>query len=485
MRGPLATRALVVPLALLTVPALIAGGASTPPRPRSVGLARSTCRGVSVYPSQGTPTASPTTQLSFRGIAFRRLAGSRISVVGSSTGPHAGRLVADSDGQGGSYYPSRPFSAGETVTVTAPFRLCDGQGDTIRFGIAQPPPRLNQSGFPTLKPAPTSDFRHYVSRPDLVPPSLVIARAAGTLPGDILLTPSNLPGQGGPMILSGTGSLVWFHPLPRGTSSTDLRVQRYHGQPVITWWQGTITSAGHGLGVDKILNDRYQTLATVHAGNGYHADLHEFLLSHDTAWLTAYNAVGWNMTSVGGPTHGLVWDCIVQQIDIPTGNVLFEWHSLGHVALNRTYQSYIGSTPFNSAADYFHVNAISPQPGGNVLISSRNTDAAYEVRQASGDVLWTLGGKASSFKMSPLTFFRLQHDVKYRSGGLVTVFDDEDQPPGRLVARGLQLKLNTKTMMATLVHQWLRRPGLIVPSQGDTQLLANGDVFVGWGPSPL
>ncbi|HVA22033.1 MAG TPA: arylsulfotransferase family protein [Candidatus Micrarchaeia archaeon] len=486
-RTPL-LRILVAPLALLGLTlsggaaAVRAGAATT--HPAAARLAAGHCPGVSVYPSQGTPTASPTTQVSFRGLPFRRLASAPIQVTGSVSGVHTGRLVADSDGEGGSFFPSRAFAAGETVTVRTDFRLCGGRGDTVRFGIAEPAPALTLPSFPAPKPAPASDFRHYRSRPDLVPPTMVVTRDAAPSAGDILLTPSSLPGEAGPMIVDGHNDLVWFHPLARGTAATDLRVQRYRGQPVLTWWQGSINAAGHGAGVDEILNDHYQKVTTVRAGNGYHADLHEFLLDHGTAWLTAYNAVSWDMTTVGGPAHGLVWDAIVQAIDVATGNVLFEWHSLGHVAIDRTYQSYVGTSPFNSAADYFHVNTISPQPGGNVLISSRNTDAAYEVREASGNVLWVLGGKHSSFKMGPLTFFRLQHDVKYHPGGLVTIFDDEDQPPGRLHARGLELRLDTRTMTATLIHQWIRRPALTVPSQGNTELLPDGNVFVGWGAQP-
>jgi len=43
--------------------------------------------------------------------------------------------------------------------------------------------------------------------------------------------------------------------------------------------------------------------------------------------------VPWDLSYIGGPTNSAVLDGIVQEIDIETGEVLFEWHSLEHVAL--------------------------------------------------------------------------------------------------------------------------------------------------------
>src|SRR5204862_483340 len=75
------------------------------------------------------------------------------------------------------------------------------------------------------------------------------------------------------------------------------------------------------------------------AGNGYAQDLHDFrLTSHGTALIDAYNLVRADLTAVGGPADGLVWDCVVQEIDIRTGLVLYEWHSLDHVPITDSYR---------------------------------------------------------------------------------------------------------------------------------------------------
>src|SRR5665213_389382 len=55
--------------------------------------------GVTISPLAGTPDASPTTQISFLGVSAAQL--SHISVHGSRSGGHGGRLEAYTAGAGG------------------------------------------------------------------------------------------------------------------------------------------------------------------------------------------------------------------------------------------------------------------------------------------------------------------------------------------------------------------------------------------------
>ena len=80
--------------------------------------------------------------------------------------------------------------------------------------------------------------------------------------------------------------------------------------------------AGHGVGEYVIFEDSYREIARVRAGNGYRGDLHEFLITpQDTALLTAYNPVPADLSAVGSPKYGAVWDGIAQELDIETGRV--------------------------------------------------------------------------------------------------------------------------------------------------------------------
>ncbi len=148
------------------------------------------------------------------------------------------------------------------------------------------------------------------------------------------------------MIVDQSGSLVWFHPLPAGDSATNFQVQSYEGKPVLTWWQGRIIGVGFGQGEDVIYNDSYQTGRRVRAGNGYSADLHEIRLTpQGTAWIDIFDPIHMNLTSVQGSANGILTDSVIQEIDIKTGLVMWEWHALGHIAIGDSFNPFPGNAP--------------------------------------------------------------------------------------------------------------------------------------------
>src|SRR6201994_4221221 len=156
------------------------------------------------------------------------------------------------------------------------------------------------------------------------PPPVTILTAPSHPSGDdIFVTPTGATSRyaNGPEILDQKGNTVWFHAIPQGQTAADFRVQRYHGQPVLTWWQGT-GLGGLATGTDYIYNDHYQQIATVNAGNGLSADGHEFLITpQNTALILSYTSATADLTSIGGPSNQTVIDGIVQEIDISTGKV--------------------------------------------------------------------------------------------------------------------------------------------------------------------
>ena len=204
-----------------------------------------------------------------------------------------------------------------------------GVGDgKFHFRIEHPAKQIGPGKLSLAKDVPggTQQFR---SRPDLTPTAVAVATdSAPQADGDIFVAPQNGPTQDGPMILDPKGRLVWFHatPVDQQLLTTDFRVSKLHGRKVLTWWQGD-TNRGSGRGVGVIYNRRYRRVATVHAGNGLEADLHEFMVTNKgDAWMIAASPV--SLPGLGRP----VIDSVVQEIDIKTGLVLFEWHALDHVA---------------------------------------------------------------------------------------------------------------------------------------------------------
>jgi Arylsulfotransferase (ASST) len=326
-------------------------------------------------------------------------------------------------------------------------------------------------------------FAEFQSRPDLQPPTVVVEkRTRNVSPGYVFFAPKKDVRQRGPLIVDNAGRVVWFHPLHLG--ATDFRVQRYRGRPVLTWWQGR-SNFGIGRGAYVIMNSSYRRIATVRAGNGLAGDEHEFLISpRGTALITAYRPVPGDLSSVGGPKQGLILDSVLQEIDIKTGRVVFEWHSVGRVGLDESYWKLRKMKGKYPPYDYFHINSIEVEPDGNLLVSARNTHALYEIDHRSGKVLWRLGGKRSDFEMGRGTQFNWQHDARRQRDGTISVFDDGAFPKVEDHSRALVLRASPATKKVTLVHAYVSPDKLLARHQGGMQVLPNGHVFVGWGSEP-
>jgi hypothetical protein len=285
------------------------------------------------------------------------------------------------------------------------------------------------------------------------------------------------------MIVDGGGNLVWFRQLAPPEVATNLRLQTFKGRKVLTWWEGTVTPSAYGIGGGVIANRSYRIVKVVHSGNGYPMDLHEFELTRDgDALFTIYSPIRVHLPGTPPGTLSPLLDAIVQEVDIKTGLVVWEWHSYGHIPLETSQ-----ATPQNSASfDAFHINAIQAVKKDRVLISARDTSAIYKVDRASGRILWTLGGRGSNFRLGPGAQFYFQHDARMLRNGRISMFDDGAGPPQlNPFSRGLILQLNARRHKATLVRQFARASSTSAQSEGSLQRLPDGNVFVGFGSEPF
>ncbi len=344
--------------------------------------------------------------------------------------------------------------------------------------------------LPSASSAPPKGAWAFRSRPDLRPPVVeVTARARGTAPGYIFVAPERGSGaQCGSMILDESGQVVWFRPLQGMHERVmNFKVQNYRGRPVLTWGETPgESSRGETPGEYVIFDDSYQEIARFRAGNGYEGDHHEFLITpQDTALITIYNPVRWNLTSVGGPEDGVAWEGIVQELDIETGEVLFEWHSLDHIGLDETYAN--PPEDHYPGIDYFHINSIDVDHDNNLLISARETFAVYKIDRNTGEVIWRLGGKKSDFEMGPGTPFAFQHDARRQRDGTITIFDngttvfDNGIPRAVEESRGIVLELDEEEMTASLLREYTHPDKQYADAAGNLQVLPNNNVFIGWG----
>ncbi|MFZ0387309.1 MAG: arylsulfotransferase family protein [Solirubrobacteraceae bacterium] len=344
---------------------------------------------------------------------------------------------------------------------------------------------------PTL---PATESRRLLSVPELKPPPIeVTKRPSGPQFGTYVFTDVHAGnGQQGPLIIDRTGRLVYFKPVSgRGTTTRrafNVRVQDYHGEPVLTHWVGA-TVYGHGQGHYELYDQRYRLVAQVHAGNGYLGDLHEFKLTNrGTALLTAYGeGTGDLPAGPDGPARvGPYFYGVAQEVEIATGKVLLQWRSNDHVLLSASHEAVPPAGP-RAIWDYFHINCIAVDPDDdNLIISGRHTWSFYKVDRHSGDVIWTCGGRDSDFEMGPDTHFAFQHHVVPHSHGIFTIFDNEGGPPNEArQSRALVLRLDERRRQASFVRQYRHRPPVLSEAEGSVQPLGTypGNVFVGWGDS--
>jgi Arylsulfotransferase (ASST) len=463
-----------------------------------------------VSPAPETDTANPATQISFLGVPAARI--HMVSVVGERSGSHAGRLEDYSQGDGASFVPDTQFDAGERVLVHAVIPPASasasasqastststsasgsasastatsgagGKQVSFAFRVDTPYPTANVPPYENLPAAP-ADYESFATMPGVKAPILAVTTSdRDPAAGDVFTTNGPGPGAYGPLIYTPQGRLVWFDQLSGGLTAEDLNVQSYEGRRDLTFWQGKVLSLGFGQGEDVVLNSSYEHVATVKGGNGLKADLHEFQIApRDVAYVTAYNPIRCNLSSAEGSAKGAIVDVAVQEIDIKTGLVRWEWHSLDHVAVAESETSPPKGVPW----DWFHLNSIDLEPDGNVLISARSTWAAYQLEGGSGRILWRLGGLKSSFAMGPGTKTAWQHDARVLPDGEITLFDDGSNPPVHAQSRGLRIRLDLRNHTATLTKAYTH-PGapLLSASQGNMQTLPNGNAVVGYGGVP-
>jgi len=319
-------------------------------------------------------------------------------------------------------------------------------------------------------------YATYLSQPSLKPPTMTVSTLTTPAPGYVFVETLTGPGQRGPMIVDNHGQIVWFRRVK--TFAINFRTQVYRRKPVLTWWEGQVTKIGTSEGVNLIVDQSYKTITRVAAGNGYKADVHEFLLTpQGTALITVHAETQADTTSVGGRPGANVLDSIVQEIDVATGKVLFEWHSLDHIPFTESY------APLLDPYDYFHVNSIDVDLDGNLVISAKSTSAVYKLDRKTGAVLWRLGGRLSDFQIAQGAGFFYQHDARTHPDGTLTLFDD-GTGDASYPSRGLRLRPDEQSRTCALVAAYPHPTPVVATSMGNAQDVPGGGMMVGFGDQP-
>ena len=408
---------------------------------------------------------------------------------------------------------SSPFSLGRLEGFYDEF-LCEEKEVLAEVGLSSlcvclgcgSIPYPSNSGFTTPSPIiHSSQVWSFVSEPHLHPMKIAVnVFDPSTSSGLIFLAPygssSNaMYGQSGSLIVDNEGTPFWFRPLSTpNLMNTDFRVQTLYGKPVLTFWQGTIATSPAYTNLPAgssepgscyyILDNTYKVIETVSAQEGFTSDVHEFLITpRNTALLLSTKAVPMDLTPYGGPKDGYVQDFAIQEIDLRTNKLIFFWNALDHIPLIDSYESAASSILTGNVWDVYHLNSVGlADDVDDILVSGRSTWTIYKINKPTGNIIWHLGGKRSSFTIESGAEFSWQHDARFLPDNLISLFDDNSdgsstpEPP----SHGLILQLDLVNMIAGVYRSYYHDPNISVASQGNLQSLANGNKFVGWGQLP-
>jgi hypothetical protein len=287
------------------------------------------------------------------------------------------------------------------------------------------------------------------------------------------------------MILNNRGHLVWYSPRPR--VARDLKVVTYHDKPMLAFYQYWPQGEGPiGTAYYALYDQHYRLVKRITAGNGLRVDTHELQVTPSgTAYLAAHP---YRRDPVTGAK---VRDYVIQEVDIATGRVLFEWSALSHVPVSDSY----APRPTSGFWDYFHGNSIDISALPEILVSARNTSAIYAIDRRTGALSWTLGGKSDDFGMleqHPAWQFCLQHDARRLPGGAISLFDDGGKGlPGSTcpvhASRSEILSIDRASHAVVSARMLSSTDSSDTGSpffpwaMGSSRLQPNGDTLIAWG----
>jgi hypothetical protein len=324
--------------------------------------------------------------------------------------------------------------------------------------------------------APAAEQQHtgVLSRPDITQqaPALTTTSTGQEDPGLLLTTPGAGADGSGAAIYDNNGDLVWW----RAGRYTNLSEVTYQREPALSVFRNS--DAG---GEFLLLDSSYTEIAEFTVKGDLLTDVHDLQFSPDGSrvLLMSYDYVPYDLSEFGGPADGQVVDSVVQEQDLATGEVTFEWRALDHIPLEETHEPLT-----TSPADYVHINSLDYDADGDLLMSARHTSAVYKVDIDTGGIVWRFGGESSDFTFpgGAADAPSYQHDARWLSDGRLSVFDNGNlhDPPH---SRGAVYEIDEQAMTARLVQDLQPEQQVHGFFLGSNRELANGDQLVSYGNS--
>jgi hypothetical protein len=424
------------------------------------------------------------------------LSQNEFSISGSVSGEHQGSVKLSDDDKTVLFIPATPFAANENVSVNVVPGIRTSGGATlpgvaIHFKTTPLTQKININPLTLMENEslnkPSTLFQLYKSKTKISPtaalptnfPAVTIDSSNNPSNGKIFITNFALtPDSIGNflMILNNDGSVAKykqlsepsfnFQVLPNGELSYANVIVNYGDYGDVKW---------------MVTDTSLTPVDSFQCGNGYNADLHDFLLlPNGHAILFAYDPEPFDMSPYGGNPNATVIGAVIQEIDA-SKNVVFQWRTWDYLPITDSYID-----PTTSTVDLIHANAFDVDANGNILLSMRHLSSIIKIDRQTGNIDWILGGKQNQFTFinenpsnSP-NYFSFQHNVKIQPNGDITLFDNGNQHSPEY-SRGVEYTLDEQNMTATLVWEYRHTPDIYAYAMGTVQKLTNGNTIIGWG----
>ncbi len=459
-----------------------------------------------LYPLPNTVTADPQTTIILRdGRVLEAVTSALVSlvdVIGDRSGPHSGRLVRSSDNETLIFKPDVAFEPGERVTVRVHDGIptMDGSLPAIEYSFSVSDQPLTEPQRRMLRAKHYEDaFGISLARLDS-PPLPPFERSSREL--DEMLLPPDFPPWTVDINETNHGGYVYLAPklVRNGSRWSYLLIVDNEGVPQFFRKQansvlldlklqpsGHITYHQYPPYDYYVMDQTYTVVDTVIALNGLGTDghdMHIFENGHVMLITVDWEIVDMSDEVEGGNEEAVVKVGGIQEIDAD-GNVIFNWLGLDYLPVTDAAPEVVDLTDVD--IDYMHSNSVEVDADNNLLLSNRNLFEATKIDRETGDVIWRLGGGAGNqftFIGDEPVDFTMQHDVRRDSDGNLTVFDNGNFHDTRATYIRTYA-LDEENLEATLLWRYTREDGDRLPfsaTQGNSQPLADGGFFIGWGP---
>jgi len=450
-----------------------------------------------VSPLPGSRMVSPWNNVAIRpgGILNSlSLDAASLTVVGSRSGAHGGRLVLASDERTIVFTPDQPYTLGETVHVRLSPGVRTAAGAALpelsyEFQVSRVDPRRmphadreellgSDAAEARMQPAAPAAITSAGPCDTLLPsfPYVGLASPNSRDPGSYFMAPfpSGTQTAAHYAILDDWGEPVYERTFPGASLPTDFKVQK---NGLLTFW---MDGAYKFYGMDSA----YAIVDSFTIGNGYFTDLHDLqILPNGHLLMMSYDPeiVGMDTVVAGGNPNATVLGLIVQEMD-ENRNVIFQWRSWDHFKI--TDGSVAAEVNLQGARiDYVHGNSVELCPDGNLLISCRHMNELTKIDRQTGTVMWRMGRNAVNNQFAfpnDTRGFSHQHDARVLPNGHVTLYDNGNGL-SPLYSRALEFELDEENLVATLVWQYRHVPDVYGGFMGNVQRHADGSTTIGWG----